>query len=175
MEVVAADQDHRQHFHEICLVLLPPPRHRDPPPHPHRHCVAQDRDPPANPAPISFFTAVKCEFTQDLQFCLLYYCLAHKIITTFNVPISIIKSYTISISVFSSTFVQHWVSVKCARIAQWMAKAYGYAAKKKEAYKSKEVSLFTQITLLLIFDLSHICAHSQTERSGCFINFCFTP
>ena len=26
------------------------------------------------------------------------------------------------------------------RIAQWMAKAYGYAAKKKEAYKSKEVN-----------------------------------
>ena len=32
-----------------------------------------------------------------------------------------------------------------SRIAQWMAKAYGYAAKKKEAYKSKEV-----LTLLLV-------------------------
>ena len=48
---------------------------------------------------------------------------------------------------FSSIFVQHWISDKFVRIAQWMAKAYGYAAKKKEAYKSKEVSLF--------FDQSH--------------------
>ena len=74
---MTAHEDHHQHLHHHTLLA---PNH---PPLPHdQH--AQDRDPPANPAPISFFTAVKLDFIFKqrrwhfhFHYCHLRHCLAH--------------------------------------------------------------------------------------------------